>query len=210
MMDKSFMIWIILSGLTLSLCTSCKEAKGKDVLYLPIDSFNDGDLAFRRGAGLLSHAVMIADQKGVYSHVGIMIQLNGKWQVIHAVPDEPDFKGDVDRVKIEPLDRFFASDKAVRGAVMKFKGNPSIAKQAAKVALHIAGQKILFDHHYNLNDTTEMYCTELVNYAYQKAGINLSEGRISQLNVPTFKGSYLMPSDIAANQQLEVIFQFAR
>ena len=52
--------------------------------------------------------------KEVYSHVGILKQIDNEWFVIHAVPDEPDFEGDTDRVKTDPLSRFFVRQD-VRG-----------------------------------------------------------------------------------------------
>lgn len=203
-------VYILGLGLAVSIILSCGKRNKDDNLCLPIDTFADGDLAFRRGAGLLSRVVVTADQGGMYSHVGILKRRGNEWYVIHAVPDEPDFEGDADRVKVEPANRFFGPDRAVCGAVMRFKGDSSIARRAAQAAWHIGSQKLRFDHHYNLEDTTEMYCTELVNHVYRKAGTDLSEGRISYIDVPAFSGSYLLPSDIADNRQLEIIFQFVR
>ena len=53
-----------------------------------------------------------------------------------------------------------------------------------------------------------MYCTELVEFAYQKADICLSEGRRTQINVPAMGGTYLMPDDIAANKRLKILYSF--
>ena len=77
-------------------------------------------------------------------------------------------------------------------------------------ALQVAERGTLFDHSYDLSDTTEMYCTELVDFAYRKAGIELAEGRISRVDVPAFGGTYLLPSDLAANHRLQMIYHFDR
>ena len=204
MKQSTYMLWL----LALCCCLSCVNRRATDVPSLPVDLFADGDLAFRRGSGLMSRVVLAAGKDGVYSHVGMLRRIDGEWHVIHAVPDEPDFDGDVDRVKVEPLTRFFAADKAVRGAVMRLEGDSLAACQASLEALLVAERGTLFDHRYDLADTSEMYCTELVDFAYRKVGIDLAEGRISRLEIPAFGGVYLLPGDLAANRALRVIYHF--
>ena len=58
--------------------------------------------------------------KGVYSHIGIAINDGGVWKVVHAVPGES--LDSIDRVKIEPVDTFFLTTRAVHGAAMRIKG----------------------------------------------------------------------------------------
>jgi Orthopoxvirus protein of unknown function (DUF830). len=75
---------------------------------LPADSLlREGDVVFRRGAGLISRAVLAADEDGQFSHIGIVVRNGNNWMVVHAVPGEPEFKGDSDRVKMEPIASFF-------------------------------------------------------------------------------------------------------
>lgn len=66
----------------------------------------EGDLLFRKGTGVVGHVVTSVDNRGEFSHVGIVVRRGDEWQVIHAVPHEPDFEGDFDRVKIESVDSF--------------------------------------------------------------------------------------------------------
>ena len=165
-----------------------------------------GDVYKRQG--LLSHVVTSASKDGVYSHVGILKQIDNEWFVIHAVPDEPDFEGDTDRVKTDPLSRFFAEDRAVCGAIARIMDDSIAASRAAHTAWKIARKGTLFDHDYNLADTSQMYCTELVEFTYQKADICLSEGRRTQINVPAMGGTYLMPDDIVANKRLKILYSF--
>ena len=103
-----FILWVSF------VCPSCHNLGKTDSQTLPTELFSDGDLAFRRGTGFMSRIVVAADKNGTYSHVGILKKMQGEWHVIHAVPGEPEFKGDPDRVKIEPLTRFFTPDTAVR------------------------------------------------------------------------------------------------
>lgn len=194
----------------LSLCFSCREKEEKAELPLPAESFSEGDIVFRRGTGLTSRIVLEADAEGKYSHVGILKRVADDWWVIHAVPGEPEYDGDTDRVKFEPLSSFFASDRAVTGAIMRLTEDLPTARKAATCALQIAQRGTLFDHQYDLKDTTKMYCTELVDFVYRKAGLDLSEGRLSSIRIPGLGGNYLLPSDLSGNKQLKLIFNFSR
>lgn len=194
--------------LALCLWVSCKDTKAKSQRIMPVEILADGDLVFRRGTGLLSHVVTSASKDGVYSHIGILKKIGNEWFVIHAVPDEPDIEGDSDRVKIDSLSRFFMSDRAVRGMIARITEDTLVASKAACTACEMARQGILFDHDYNLADTSRMYCSELVEFAYRKAGICLSEGRRTQIHVPAMGGTYLMPDDIAHNRKLKIIYSF--
>ena len=98
----------------------------------------------------MSRIVVAADKNGTYSHVGILKKMEGEWHVIHAVPGEPEFKGDPDRVKIEPLTRFFSPERAVCGEIVRWGKDSLTAARAAQTALLMAQRGILFDHDYNL------------------------------------------------------------
>lgn len=194
--------------LALCLCVSCKNTRAKSQRIMPVEILADGDLVFRRGTGLLSQVVTSASKDGVYSHIGILKKIDNEWFVIHAVPDEPDFEGDPDRVKMDSLSRFFAADRAVRGMIARVTDDSLVASKAAAIARKMAREKVLFDHDYDLTDTSRMYCSELVEFAYQKTGICLSEGRRTQIDVPAMGGTYLMPDDIACNKRLKIIYSF--
>lgn len=208
-MTHSILIKGIISALLgILMLSGCTNHETEKPLDLPVDLFREGDIAFRKGTGLTSRVVLSADKEGTYSHTGILKQLDGKWYVVHAVPDEPDYEGDVDRVKLDPVERFFSSNRASNGAVMRMEVDPEKACHAAQRAFDLYRAHILFDHEYDLNDTAKMYCTELVNHVYLKEGIDLSEGRITYVNFPGFTGNYLMPNDITCNKKLHLIYTF--
>jgi len=190
--------------------TGCQRSSDKEIppVELPHELFRDGDIAFRRGTGITSRVVLAADREGTYSHTGILKKKEGKWYVIHAVPGEPDFKDDLDRVKMESIEVFFERRKAVNGAIMRMQEDSVAAYRAAVNAELLYDARVLFDHEYNLADTTKMYCTELIDFVYKKVGIDLSEGRISHVNIPGFRGDYLLPSDIAQSKRLCLIYYF--
>lgn len=172
---------------------------------VPLDSLRDGDLALRQGTGLDSEAVLRLDSAGgQYSHIGIVVNDNGKWKVVHAVPGES--RDGIDRVKIEPIDTFFLSTRAAHGAVMRLRGCSAVAaREAAQSAARLAG--VPFDYNYNWQDTTRLYCTQLIAVAYSSAGIDLLSG-VPRLSGRNTKNIIVFPGDIASNDSMTTIFRF--
>ena len=169
----------------------------------------EGDIVFRRGGGLESHAVMMMDVDGNYSHVGIVVDTLGRLMVCHAVPGEPDFEGDPDRVKLDDVQTFFSSVYASCGEVMRLRGDSLSPRQAARKALEVYRRGVLFDHAYDSEDTTKMYCTELVMYAYERNGIQLVQPEVPhEVEIPLLTASVFYPSDIAKSRLLSSITQF--
>ena len=79
-------------------------------MVIPKESeFLEGDIVFRRGVGLSSEAVLYVDS-GQYSHVGIVANYQGKKMIIHAVPGEKEFEGDIDRIKMATIANALLSD----------------------------------------------------------------------------------------------------
>lgn len=202
---------ISLSLLILLLLVTVSCGKGKEsgqATAFQFDSLRDGDLVFRRGTGLASRMVLTADKGGRYSHIGIVVREAGTWKVIHAVPGEPDYKGDPDRIKMDDIHTFFHKERATTGALMRLSADSVLCRRAAHHAVHLYRSHILFDHQYNLADTSRMYCTELIDYVYRRQGIDLSEGRISRINAPGLSGDYLLPTDIQQSHLLCMIYHF--
>lgn len=198
---------LIIASSLLSGCNHNKDDR-KNRRQFPDSLLHEGDIVFRRGTGLVSRAVLTADRKGIYSHIGIIVKDKKVWKVVHAVPGEPDFEKDPDRIKMETTEVFFSKQKAICGAVMRVKDEPLKSIKAAKRAIHLFRKRILFDHEYNLDDSSKMYCTELINYIYKQEGIDLTKGKYSKINIPGFSGTYLLPGDIQQSDKLASIFHF--
>lgn len=168
-----------------------------------------GDIVFRRGGGISSHAVMMADQGGRYSHVGIVVDSAGKKMIVHAVPGEPDFEGDPDRVKMETPEKFYSSVNANAGEVKRLTGDTLTARKAAGYALAAYRRGTLFDHEYDDSDTTKMYCCELVETAYSKAGRPLAGNARHDISLPGMKRIHcILPSDICNSGSIKKIISF--
>lgn len=170
-------------------------------------TLHTGDVVFRRGSGLTSRTVIALDEKGEYSHVGIVVDSAGVKMVVHAVPDEPDFEGDPDRVKMDTPEQFFSSVYAQMGEVCR-PADSLAAQKAAEAALEVYHRHVLFDHSYDDTDTTRMYCTELVMYAYHKAGVELVGAEKHYVDIPMLKVECRFPSDILASDYLQSIYKF--
>ncbi|MBQ9357517.1 MAG: hypothetical protein IJT98_09560 [Prevotella sp.] len=189
------------------LATACSHSPV--LCLLPADAeLKEGDVVFRRGGGLTSHAVLVADRKGQYSHVGIVVDSCGTLLVVHAVPGEPDFEGDPDRVKADRPEHFFSSEYTSIGEVCRPRDEHAAAV-AAQAAWQAYQRHTLFDHDYDDSDTTKMYCTELVAYAYRHAGIDLVEDRGGHyINLPFLQGECVYPSDIYQSDFLTSVIKF--
>ena len=166
-----------------------------------------GDVVFRRGSGVTSHAVIALDRQGEYSHVGIVVDSAGVKMVVHAVPGEPDYEGDPDRVKMDPPEKFFSTINAQLGEVCRPKDS-LVALRAAEEALKIYRRHTLFDDSYDENDTTSMYCTELVVYAFRKAGKELLGHERHHISTPILKVDCMFPSDVRKSDFLESKYMF--
>ena len=110
------------------------------------------------------------------------------------------------RVKIESVEQFLGRYPEASFGHYRVKiGKDSIAI-AVRNALRLSALRIPFDHDYDLSDTTALYCTEFVEYVYSLAGIELSEGRRTEVSFPSLSGHYIMPSDITESDYVEPIY----
>lgn len=199
---------LIFYCLMLLLTVGCAGSKSNSSIDLSalVTTLEEGDLLFRRGTGVVGHIVTSVDNRGEYSHIGIVVLKDSSWQVVHAVPHEHDFKGDIDRVKIESVEQFLGRYPDASFGHYRVKiGKDSIAI-AVRNALRLSALRIPFDHDYDLSDTTALYCTEFVEYIYSLAGIEISEGRRTEVSFPSLSGHYIMPSDITESDYVEPIY----
>lgn len=207
-MVSSFHQVVILFA-TLFLVISCDNLRDNRVVKrnIPVD-FHNGDIAFRRGVGMASQAVLMSNHRGSFSHVGIVTQIDSQWMVIHEVPYEGRSYDD-DKIKCETIEEFFEADKAASGAIYRLHGlDSSMQNRICSYLFRQLELGLPFDHDYNLDDTTHQYCSELVWRSYLKAGVDLSEGRRTKVSMPLFSGEHIIPADIELNENLDIIHRF--
>ena len=166
-----------------------------------------GDVVFRRGSGFTSQAVLLAEKGGAYSHTGIVVDSADVLMIVHAVPGEPEFEGDEDRVKMEYPESFFHPLKASQGAVYRHVDS-CVAQQAAVRALQTYWRHPLFDHDYDDTDTTRLYCTELVIHAFSQTASPLKDIRHQHLHLVGFEADCILPSDVLGCKDLKQVATF--
>ncbi len=193
----------------LLLTTSCHRGGRVEEFVLPDTvQLQTGDLVFRRGESRESRAVTTFDRKSEYTHVGMVMNVGGRWMVLHAVPNERATKQEKDSVKLEPIGVFFRSDRALMGGIYRYPLTPDDTKRLLHDGLRLYGRHPLFDGQFDLEDTVSLYCTELVWLLYQQTlHVDLSEGRRHHL--PLFP-ELVFCSDILENKLLTEIFAFER
>jgi len=194
---KKIAFWVV--GVFAFFLIGCKQ---KPLFSLDLDEtiLREGDIAFRRGLSIASRVVLAAEKEGGYSHIGIVVGDTSGWFVIHAVPGETDKENPLEIMKKEPFVQFFAPDRAVAGAIFRLDTLENFALKAAQKAKILYERKLLFDHNYDLEDSTKMYCTELLYFVFKDAGIDISEGRRNRY--PAIKNEFLLPGDILANKKM--------
>lgn len=208
-MLRKLTYYFLIAVAVVMLGTSCggNRLQGKRCVLPDSVELRAGDVVFRLGGGLESHAVLALDRDGDYSHVGIVVDTMGKKMIVHAVPGEPDFKGDVDRVKLDPIEKYFSSVYALRGAVLRLSDSTT-ARRASEVALAVFRRGVLFDGDYDMNDTTRMYCTEMVEYAYSRAGLKLISEEPEHVELPLVHADVYYPSSVYHSKHLKPISIF--
>lgn len=201
-------IWVCIVATMVSLM-ACGSGDSRQTTILPDSvAIKPGDVMLRRGCGLTSRAVLMADKGGIYSHVGIAVDSAGTMMVVHAVPGEPEYKGDPDRVKMERAERFYCPVNADAGCVMRCIDS-KVAAAAAKEALRLYRKGLLFDHDYDDADSTRMYCCELVEAAYRAAGCVLVTGERHYFHVPGMQfDNLILPSDFVGSARLRKVVAF--
>ena len=198
---------VILLAIAL-LLGGCMGEPQQKACILPKDCrLQTGDIVFRKGCGITSHAVVMAEGNGDYSHVGIVVDSAGHTMIVHAVPDEPDFEGDVDRVKMDTPERFFSAINALTGEVRRYK-DPAVALQAAAKAVEVYRRHTLFDHDYDESDTTKLFCTELITFAFDRVGYPLKDVPRSTLNLLGMHLHCALPSDLLESQSFKTVRRF--
>ena len=140
-------------------------------------------------------------------HIFLEIRKVTRRQHRHAVPGEPYYKGDPDRVKMTPIGDFYARGYAQAAAVMR-PLDYEAGRRAARKALEVYRRGTRFDHDFDDRDTSAMYCTELVVHAYRAAGVELVGPERAGLKLPLVERRCILPSQVERSDELKRIYMF--
>ena len=191
--NKVICLLLVLALLTMVMSCSKRTKSCIQVMYDTSDLRN-GDLLFRNGIGYESR-VVTGLSSGKFSHIGIAYHDGKQWNVIHAVPGENE-KSEPEYLKCEPISEFYFHSRAKLGGSARVSCSDSIANIVAEKALNIVNRKVLFDNNYNINDTSELYCTELVRLVYLAQNIDLCDDRWHRIPILNTKAHVIFPEDI--------------
>ena len=166
------------------------------------NSFQTGDIIFRRGLGPASDFIVSADRGSLFSHVGLIYKAQEEIFVIHILPSEVHSNEEHD-AKIESIDDFLSQSSAV--AIYRLKISNGEPKNATDVALDYVDSNIGFDFNFDLATKNKMYCTEFVWNSYLNAGVDLVNGKFDELQMPFLKGQFILPSTLLNSPQLMLV-----
>ncbi len=185
---------LMLSAVLCTLMAACsKSANTTERVQYDTVGLRNGDLLFRNGCGYESHVVTNMSA-GDYSHIGIAYRTEEGWCVIHAVPGEAE-EGEPEVLKCESIAEFYRCDRAKAGACARVLCADSLADAAARHAMRLVERRVEFDNDYDLEDSSQLYCTELVRLVYADCGVDLCEERRHKAPIIA-KGEVIYPEDI--------------
>lgn len=193
-----YLLLIFVSG-----CKSTPEHYSAPTI--PTTTFRTADLALRLGRTIESDMIARGgDSLNRYSHIGIIIESDSGMIVVDIEPS-PNKKAE--KIKAQRIEKFFAPELALAGAVMRHNEpqNTEINTLTTKIIEYL-NSSITFDHDYQLSDSKKMYCTELIERLFREINISLSEGRSRKL--PLAKEPVILPSDITQNDNLATVWSY--
>ena len=194
---KRLLSTVIVLTVVCTCIAACRNAKQPDsqLPELPYSQMRTADLIFRVGVGVYSTMLNMQRDSIHYSHIGLLVELDSSWYVVHAVPKELESPDDFERVKLEKLEDFLAKERCLHA---EFVHSPlRRTDRVVARALQYARDSVRFDNKFDLNDSTELYCTEMIWRLFMMEGIDLSEGRRSYTILPSLKGEgCITPEDM--------------
>lgn len=169
-----------------------KDAGTASKLSLPGDGdLRTGDLVFRRGRSLESLAVLAADPGSEFSHVGMVVVLEGRPWVIHACPGEQ--PSVPERLRKESVEVFLSPEEAGRFAVYRSGYSPEMLESVGRRALKFYCEGICFDEAFDLQNDQKLYCTELVYKSFTAVVPGFPEIGAEEVHFLTGRKKILMP-----------------
>ena len=187
---------LVIIGLTVGLMCRHRVSASHQPMQVVVDTMllREGDLLLRMGYGWESR--MVAELSGVeYSHIALAHRGPTGWMAVHAVPGEIEPGKQHEYLKAEPLDRYYAADRAASGAVVRVGCSDTCARGAVDFALDKVYRKFQFDHKYSLSDSTRYYCTELIYRAYLSQGIDFFPALVESATNTLDREPWLYPSE---------------
>ena len=140
-------------------------------IYYPLSEaekglLRSGDILLRKGYGYFSEKIAGADTPPYQvSHCAMLLNRNNTWQVVHALSSSV---SPFDGVQYQPLQQFLNESQANSLLICRFKTSADTLRQIIRETSRYAEEKRAFDHTFDSDDTTSIYCTELFKLSFTK------------------------------------------
>jgi hypothetical protein len=126
-----------------------------------------GDILLRKGYGYFSEKIALADTPPCQvSHCAMLVNRNNTWQVVHALSSSV---APFDGVQFQPLQQFLNESQPNSLLVYRFKTTPDTLQRIVNETCRYAIEQRPFDHTFDSDDTSTVYCTEVFKLAFIKA-----------------------------------------
>lgn len=126
-----------------------------------INLIHDGDIILRHGFGIVSNAIVNTFNPDLkVSHCAIICKYKNDFYVVHSISSS---LSDIDGIQFQDLKSFIRESKKNSVRIIRYK--PRIDKPLSCIssrAYYYLKQQIPFDHGFDLKDSSEFYCTELL------------------------------------------------
>lgn len=130
----------------------------------------EGDVLLRQGTGPFSvQIVRFMDEIRPFSHCGIVCSINDTLQIVHSI--SPEFSS-ADGVQTQSIPDFFADVADSNIAIVRPKMSETEKQTFVNEAKRLLRKQIKFDHNFEFNDSTKLYCSEFVHNCYVKSKKN--------------------------------------
>jgi len=177
-----------------------------DVASLLAAGPRDGDVVLVRGQSLESRLVLGAAPGSSYSHAGLIVRSRGEPAVVHIAPNSG--TGGEGTVEVTPISDFLLGRTYVAARLLRLEPDrPELASTAASLALRAFREQRSFDAAFDLRDDSQLYCTELVWWAFREAGVDLVDDDLTEL--PFVGHPVLLPDALDRSEKLRTLFSTA-
>lgn len=123
-----------------------------------------GDIIMRRGDGLVSDGIakMLQEPFDI-THCGVILEEQCKLWVVHAMQDK---ERGVDGIFAQSLDQFVAESRLGSVIVVRYKPTQDRTPLLTERIHYYLKQDIPFDLGFDAADSTEFYCSELLQHLF--------------------------------------------
>lgn len=130
-----------------------------------IAQLQEGDIVLRKGYGAVSDFIAIyLNEDYPVTHCAFFLREGyPEPTVLHTVSND-----NTNGVFTEPLRRYVEQSKVGSIAVVRLKGEAEKKREVLAQAKDMLRKGIKFDMGFNDNDTTEMYCAEMMRHIFKK------------------------------------------